>query len=125
MLTDFPERLRGLSSNRWGGHSLQLLRGFPGGTYGPASECRRVEVPMSEFEKMRDALVQEFMNVSRFDYSKMSAKARAVVAAASIEFVIVAVAALDEPARSAAVAGLLKGLPIKVAAMADVLRKAG
>jgi hypothetical protein len=80
---------------------------------------------VSEFEKMRDGLVQELMNVSRFDSSKMSAKAHALVAAAVIEFAIVAVAALDEPARKEAVRGLREGLQDKVTAMVEVLRKVG
>lgn len=35
-----PKDLKGLSTNKHGGHQMQRLRGFKGSTYGPASDCR-------------------------------------------------------------------------------------
>ncbi len=55
-----------------------------------------------KFDAMVDALVQEMFKVTRFDARRMSPKARSVVAAAAIEFLIVTVAAL--PARHRALA---------------------
>ena len=39
-LHDLPIHLRGPAQNQWGGHKNSLLRGLPGATYGPASECK-------------------------------------------------------------------------------------
>lgn len=37
---EYPARLRGMATNRYGGNKLQHERGLRGGTYGPASAVR-------------------------------------------------------------------------------------
>jgi hypothetical protein len=37
---DYPEHLKGLGTNRYGGNQLQRERGLKGGTYGPANAGR-------------------------------------------------------------------------------------
>lgn len=38
----YQRELRGFSNNKYRGHQSQRQRGLRGGTYGPASRCRRV-----------------------------------------------------------------------------------
>ena len=40
-LLDYSPELRGPANNKHGGHQAQSLRGFRGGTYGPASPVRQ------------------------------------------------------------------------------------
>jgi hypothetical protein len=76
-----------------------------------------------DFDAMVAALVQEMFKVTRFDARKMSPKAGSVVAAAAIEFLIVAVAALPARHRALAVKGLRKNLTKRVAAMSAALEE--
>ena len=39
-LNDLPPEQRGPAQNKYGGHQTNNLRGYPGATYGPASECK-------------------------------------------------------------------------------------
>ena len=47
-LSDLPLYLRGLSNNRWGGHSSGHMRGFKGATYGAASPVRKIHLSPQE-----------------------------------------------------------------------------
>jgi len=75
------------------------------------------------FEAMVDALTQELMKASHFDAKKMSPKAKAVVAGAAFEFLIVAFAALPERQRADAVKGIKDNIAKRVAAMAAALKE--
>ena len=50
-LSDLPLHLRGLSNNRWGGHSSGHMRGFKGATYGAASPVRKIHLSPKELER--------------------------------------------------------------------------
>ena len=50
-LSDLPLYLRGLSNNRWGGHSSGHMRGFKGATYGAASPVRKIHLSPHELAK--------------------------------------------------------------------------
>lgn len=39
-MDQWPDYLRGGAQNGWGGHKVQNVRAYRGGTYGPASTCR-------------------------------------------------------------------------------------
>ena len=43
-LQDMPMYLRGLSTNRWGGHKSNRMRGFRGSTYDAASPVRHIPI---------------------------------------------------------------------------------
>lgn len=38
---DYPRELRGPAQNKHGGHKMIRMRGYPGNTYGPASQVRQ------------------------------------------------------------------------------------
>lgn len=50
-LSDLPLQLRGLSNNRWGGHSSGHMRGFKGAKYGAASGVRYIHLSPKELAK--------------------------------------------------------------------------
>lgn len=50
-LSDLPSHLRGLSNNRWGGHSSGHMRGFRGAKYGAASSVRNVQLSQKELAR--------------------------------------------------------------------------
>lgn len=50
-LSDLPSNLRGLSNNRWGGHSSGHMRGFRGAKYGAASSVRNVQLSQKELAR--------------------------------------------------------------------------
>ena len=50
-LCDLPLHLRGLSNNRWGGHSSGHMRGFKGAKYGAASHVRNIHLSPQELSK--------------------------------------------------------------------------
>ena len=50
-LSDLPLHLRGLSNNRWGGHSSSHMRGFKGAKYGAASPVTNIRLSPQELEK--------------------------------------------------------------------------
>ena len=50
-LCDLPLHLRGLSNNRWGGHSSSHMRGFKGAKYGAASSVRNIHLSPHELAK--------------------------------------------------------------------------
>ena len=50
-LCDLPLHLRGLSNNRWGGHSSGHMRGFKGAKYGAASPVRNIHLSPQELSK--------------------------------------------------------------------------
>ena len=50
-LSDLPSHLRGLSNNRWGGHSSRHMRGFKGAKYGAASLVRNIHISSQELQK--------------------------------------------------------------------------
>ena len=50
-LCDLPSHLRGLSNNRWGGHSSGHMRGFKGAKYGAASPVRNIHLSPQELSK--------------------------------------------------------------------------
>ena len=50
-LCDLPLHLRGLSNNRWGGHSSVHMRGFKGAKYGAASPVRNIHLSPQELSK--------------------------------------------------------------------------
>ena len=50
-LCDLPLHLRGLSNNRWGGHSSGHMRGFKGAKYGAASSVRYIHLNPKELAK--------------------------------------------------------------------------
>ena len=52
-LSDLPLYLRGLSNNRWGGHSSGHMRGFKGAKYGAASPLRNVHLSPQELAKSK------------------------------------------------------------------------
>jgi hypothetical protein len=55
-IDDYPSTLRGPSQNKYGGQKMIRMRGYPGNTYGPASEVRRfTKEQCAEYEiKMRE-----------------------------------------------------------------------
>ena len=50
-LSNLPLHLRGLSNNRWGGHSSGHMRGFKGAKYGAASPVRNIYLSPQELSK--------------------------------------------------------------------------
>lgn len=50
-LSDLPSHLRGLSNNRWGGHSSGHMRGFRGAKYGAASTVKHINIGPEELAK--------------------------------------------------------------------------
>jgi len=52
----YPAELRGPTNNKYGGHKMVRMRGYPGNTYGPASEVRHfTKEQCAEYEiKMRE-----------------------------------------------------------------------
>ena len=52
-LSDLPSHLRGLSNNRWGGHSSERMRGFKGAKYGAASGVRYIHLSPKELAKYK------------------------------------------------------------------------
>lgn len=50
-LSDLPPQLRGLSNNRWGGHSSGHMRGFKGAKYGAASPVKYIHLSPKELAK--------------------------------------------------------------------------
>ena len=50
-LSDLPSHLRGLSNNRWGGHSSGHMRGFRGAKYGAASPVKNIHLSSQELEE--------------------------------------------------------------------------
>jgi hypothetical protein len=59
-LRDYSPELRGPPNNRYGGHKAQRLRGFRGGTYGPAGPVRQfTPEEIQEYEQaQKEALSQ-------------------------------------------------------------------
>ena len=52
-LSDLPLHLRGLSNNRWGGHSSSHMRGFKGAKYGAASPVKYIHLSAKELSKYK------------------------------------------------------------------------
>lgn len=50
-ISNLPLHLRGLSNNRWGGHSSGHMRGFKGAKYGAASGIRNIHLSPQELAK--------------------------------------------------------------------------
>jgi hypothetical protein len=75
-----------------------------------------------EFERLRDALVDELMRVTKFD-PKMSMTGKMLIAAAAVEFAVLAIANLPAPQQSDAVKMLKRDIVKLVAGMAVTLAK--
>jgi hypothetical protein len=56
----YPQHLRGLPQNRWGGHRTQRQRGFPGwsrGAAGPVKHYTKEECEVVELDMKRRGLI--------------------------------------------------------------------